>query len=461
VCASTSRRVERAKRLRKLMDDGKLKVANVPSSLPADLVAEVGNDLAGLLVLAKADGGTVVRPGPLHRVGSWMEAEAKLGDYAGFVTDTRQVVASLDGEGLLNSEIAEAASTYIKRADAGMANAKPLAPSGIIYLDELALTYLEYTDVLPSLCEWKGEVLIPPSMQRETNALIAYEAYADKVLNCIEEVRAALEKGLKDGVVVVADEIGGDPVDGDDRVNSPTMALLRATTPVEAMVMDDKFVNRHATWTARYGEARVATTLDLIDEMARRKTIPAQRVHQLRRDLREAGYQLIGTDEDELLGLVRATSVKDGRLVETREMRVLRESILQVTARRTLLAREEQWVNASFAAGLQAVRKLWTDRDKDAEAKSDWILGTLPDLASVCPLPLDPVVWGKVRRAKAAQLSLLFNTVSIPAKRREAYRTWVQSRVVEPWKAKDPELFAEATEIFKALLKGFVDGCED
>ena len=57
-------RVERAKRLRKLMDDGKLKVANLPSSLPADLVTEVDNELAGLLMLAKADGGTVVRPGP-------------------------------------------------------------------------------------------------------------------------------------------------------------------------------------------------------------------------------------------------------------------------------------------------------------------------------------------------------------------------------------------------------------
>jgi hypothetical protein len=457
-------RVERAKRLRKLFDDAKLKVANLPSSLPPDLVMEVGDEFAGLLVLAKADRGTVVRPGPLHKAGSWMEVEAQLGDYAALITDTRQVLASLDREGLVNSEVVESASVYINQVDAGMVNAKPLIGSGNIYLDDLAVAYLEFTNVLPALCESKGRVFISPSMQDEINALIAYETHADKVLEVIEGVRAALEKGLKEGVVVIADQAGGDSDDGangEDRVNSPTMALLRSTTSVEAVIIDDKFVNRHAKWAARFGKASVATTVDFIHELARRKTITAQRVHQLLRDLREGGYQLISTDEDELLLLLRSASAKDGRLVETREMRVLRESILLVTAHKSLLAHEEHWVNALFEAGLHAVRKLWADGNEDVEAKSDWILGILPDLASLCPLPLDPVVWGKVRKAKAAHLALLFNALSILAQRRQAYRTWVESKVVDPVKDSDPELFAEATEMFKTMLKGFLDGIED
>jgi hypothetical protein len=453
-------RVERAKRLRKLLDDGNLKVFATPSSLPADLLAEVGEDLAGMLLAAAADGGIVVRPAPLHKAGSLMETLADVGAFAAQLTDTRQVLAYAKAEALLKSELAHDATLYIMAADAGLPGAVPVETGRNVYLDDLAVSYLEYTQTLEPFCRKHGRVFIPASLENEINALIAHEQFAAKVLDCIEHVRAALATGLDDRTVVVADVEGG----GDEEettVDGPTVALLRTTTPVEAMVVDDKFINRHVTFTARFGQAKVATTLDVLDELVRREEIVPDRLHRLRRDLREAAYALVGIDEAELLALLGAASAKDGKLIETRELRILRENVLLVIARKVLLPREEPWVASLAKAQLMAVRTIWTKGLKHPRAKSNWILRMLPDPWQFCPTPLQPGVWDNVRRLMAARLTLLFNGISIPDDRRQAYLGWVESDVLRPLQLTDAELFASAVENFKEVLKGVLDGTDD
>jgi hypothetical protein len=448
--------VERAKHLRRLLDEEKIKVAPTPSTLPAELVAEVGQDLAGVLAAAQVDGGVVVQPGPLHKAGSLMESVADLGAFAQYVSDTRQVLAYTKAEGLLKSEVAEEATRYITAADAGMPGAVAIEAGRNVYLGEVAVSYLEYTGVLAPFCRKHGQVLITPALEREINALIAHEQHAERVLECIEDVRDALARGLADGTVVVADVEGGG--DEDENGDAPTVRLLSTSTPVEALIVDDKFMNRRGKWTARFGEAKVATTLDVLEELARRKEIVPQRLYQLRRDLREAGYALVGTDEDELLALIGAAEVTGGKLVETSELRILRENVLLVMARKLLLPREEPWVGGWVKAGMLAVRRIWIEGQKDAEAKANWIMGAMPDHWQFYPTPVQPDVWPKVRSAMAWRLAFLFNAMLIPRERRVAYSTWVEKRILLPLESTDPELLAEAVARFKDVLKGAVDG---
>jgi hypothetical protein len=453
--------VERAKRLRKLLDEEKITVAPMPSTLPAELLAEVGEDLAGLLAAAHVDGGVVVQPGPLHKAGSLMETVADLGTFAQYVSDTRQVLAYAKAEGLLKSEVADEAKRYIMAADAGMPGAVAIEAGRNVYLDEVAVSYLEYTGVLAPFCKKHNRVFITPALEREINALIAHEQYAERVLECIEHIRDALAAGIAEGIVVVADVDGVGDEDENGARDAPTVRLLSTSTSVEALVVDDKFVNCKGKWTARFGEAKVATTLDVIEELARRKEIVPERLYQLRRDLREAGYALVGTDEDELLALTGAADVKGGKLVETRELRILRESVLLVMARKLLLPREEPWVGGWVKAGMLAVRSIWIRCQENAEAKANWVMGAIPDYWQFCPTPVQPDVWPNVRSAMARRLTLLFNVMLIPPERRAAYRTWVEKRVLLPLESADPELLAEAVAGFKAVLKGGVDGFDD
>jgi hypothetical protein len=453
--------VERAKRIRKLLDEEKIRVTPMPSALPPELVAEVGEDLAGLLAAAQMEGGVVVRPGPLHKAGSFMETVADLGAFAQYVSDTREVLAYAKGEGLLKSEVAEEATRYITAADAGMPGAVAIEAGRNVYLDEVAVSYLAYTGVLMPVCQKHDRIFITPALEREINALIAHEQYAERVLECIEHVRDALATGLAEGIVVVADVDGVGDEDEDAPRAAPTVRLLSTSTPVEALVVDDKFVNCKGKWTARFGEAKVATTLDVLEELARRKEIAPERLYQLRRDLREAGYALVGTDEDELLALIGAAEAKGGKLVETSELRILRENVLLVMARKLLLPREEPWVGGWVKAGMLALRSIWIGGQEHTEVKANWVMGAMPDYWQFCPTPVPPGVWPKVRSAMAQRVILLFNVMLIPPERRATYRKWVEKRVLLPLESADPELLAEAVAGFKDVLKGVVDGFDD
>jgi hypothetical protein len=135
-------RIAKAKRLKALIDKGAITIMEAPSDLPRSLVEEVGRDLAGMLVKAREVQGLVVQPGPLHKVGSFLEVEADLGDHAGEITDTRQVLAFLKGQAALTANVDRDATAYIHRADKGMAGAKRVTATTPLFLDELAVSYL-------------------------------------------------------------------------------------------------------------------------------------------------------------------------------------------------------------------------------------------------------------------------------------------------------------------------------
>jgi hypothetical protein len=150
-------RVAKAKRLKELMVKGAIKVLEPPAKLPRELVAEVGEDLAGLLVKARQVGGLVVQPGPLHKVGTFMETNAEIGDFGAQITDTRQVLAFLKTRRVLTTTVEKDATTYIHQADKGMPGAKTVTDAEPLFLDDLAISYLEYTEALGPLTQAAAE----------------------------------------------------------------------------------------------------------------------------------------------------------------------------------------------------------------------------------------------------------------------------------------------------------------
>jgi hypothetical protein len=139
--------------------------------------------------------GLVVQPGPLHRVGSFLEVEADLGDYAAEITDTRQVLALLKARRALTGNVERYASAYIHRADGGMAGARTVTARTPLFLDDLAVSYLKHTGTLEPLTGIMGAVTVSRRTVEEVEALLAHEALAEKVLARVDDLRAALEGG--------------------------------------------------------------------------------------------------------------------------------------------------------------------------------------------------------------------------------------------------------------------------
>lgn len=450
--------IAKAKRLKDLIDKGSIKAIEPPSNLPRGLVDEVGRDLAGLLVKAREMQGLVVQPGPLHRVGSFLEVEADLGDYVADITDTHQVLALLKARQALTGNVERYASAYIHRADGGMAGARTVTPTTPLFLDDLAVSYLEHTGTLEPLTRIMGAVSVSKGTVEEVEALLAHEALAEKILARVEDLRAALEGGIRRGNVVINERAPSGDEEADEFRRSPTIALLQSVTPYDAILVDDKALNRMANWDLANGRARTATTLDMLDVLQKRQMLVPADGEEALRVLRVANFQVIGTTEEELLAMMASASVDGDDLVESQEMTALRENLLAVAASRTLQPREEPWLRAFRFAVFRAFRTVWVDAPDSAPAKGGWLLSLMPSLADFCPLPVAPEVWANIRNLEAAEAALFFSSFPIPEAQRDAYREWITAHIVNPLLADDPDRFERAVSHYKNLIRGVANG---
>jgi tetratricopeptide repeat protein len=451
-------RIAKARRLKELIARGAIQVIEPPSDLPRGLVDEVGRDLAGLLVKAREMQGLVVQPGPLHKVGSFLEVEADLGDYAAEITDTRQVLALLKSRRALTGNVERYASAYIHRADGGMAGARTVTATTPLFLDDLAVSYLEHTGTLEPLTRTVGTVTVSKQTLEEVEGLLAHEALAEKVLARVEDLRAALEGGIRRGNVVINERAPSGEEEADDFRRSPTIALLQSVTPYDAIVVDDKALNRMANWDVPTGRARTATTLDMLDLLLKRKVLAPADSDEALRVLRVANFQVIGTTEEELLAMMASASLDGDDLVETQEMTALRENLLAVAASRALQPREEPWLRAFRFAVFRAFRTVWVEAPDSAPAKGEWLLSLLPSLADFCPLPVAPEVWVNIRNLEAAETALFFSNFPLPEAHRDAYKEWITAHIVNPLLRDDPDRFEHAVSSYKNLIRGVANG---
>ncbi len=450
-------RVAKAKRLKALMDKGALKILEPPASLPADLVSEVGDDLAAMLVKAREVGGIVVRPGPLHKVGSFMDTPADIGGWYPQITDTREVLRFLKQKGAISATVEQNATAYINHVDAGMPKAQTVSADRPIFLDELAISYLEYTSLLEPFTRAVVTGFISTRTAQEIEGLLAYEDLADELLKLVDGLAAQLATGIKDGRVAINER--NKPVDDDDDIKqSPSMALLQSSAAFDAILVDDRALNYLPRWDVPGGPAMVATTVDLLAFLRSAGHIDPSSHAEALRKLRTANFQLIPTSETELADLLANAGTANGEIIESQELIALRENLLSVVAGAATLPRDEPWVVGSRVAFMKAYRKLWKDDAASAPAKAAWLLTSFPSMTDFAPLPLNSHVWSNIRTQRAAEIAFLVSGMQVPTEHRATFFGWARTTIVDPLLENDPVLFEMVMGFIKNLIEEVADG---
>jgi hypothetical protein len=450
-------RVAKAKRVKALLVKGVLKVLTPAANLPGELVKEVGEDLATMLTTARKDGGFVVRPGPLHKVGSFMDSPAEVGSYDAQLTDTREVLAFLRRRGAITTTVEKDATAYLHQADAGMRNAATLNGDVPLFLDELALTYLEYTSLLEPLTQQVGPIFISKRYSQEIEALLAYEELAEELLRRVDELSRQLSAGIKSGKVVINER--NRAVEDDDEIRtSPSFSLLQSATAFNAIVVDDRALNYLPRWDVPAGAAAVATTVDLLEALVAQGKLQATDRDEAVRKLRTANFQLIPTSEVELSALLQQAVVEGDDVVETQEMLALRENLLSAVVGQQTLPRDEPWVLSARFALLQTIRRLWVETPATAAPKSTWLLSFFPSVTEFGPRPLTPPLWQNIRNQYVAEIVFLANGMLVPEEHRQAFFSWLTANIIEPIADEDPELFELVVDYFKKVMEEVADG---
>jgi hypothetical protein len=465
--------VAAAHEIRNLLAAGGFSVLDPTITPSADLVDEVGDDLAVMLEMARVVSGDttqkiVVRPGPVHRPTSLMKENADLSSWSDILCGCGDIVRALLRQGQITDEEAARAQAYLKLHEVGWFGAPEIQSGATLYLDGLAVSTLQHLNLLEALRLAGFRTFILRGQVEHVDALIRHEVYAKATIVHLEQIRKSLTEGIADGKVVLFTEASS----GRDELaligDHPTVGIFALASAVDLLVVDDRALNRFSNFNAGDRNVPIACTLDLLALLENAGTLTTSQRTEAETRLRRGGFQLLPVRTEELLRLISGINVQNGQFQETAHLRSIRESIERLRMTDALqLPQDQAWFDQLIKAVTDAVRAQWNDGVDDATAKvrSDWLLGLLHvagwshrfDRAN----DRDAII------ARARYLSWLILTIPLqslgdPMNR---YSEWMESTTIRSMASIDPEslewLVGHISNYIEELAENLEKGGDD
>ena len=459
-------RLKNAHQIRDLMATGALEKFSPSTISASDLSEQVGEELA--LFIAEAEKGSleddsqhiVVQPSPVHRVSSLMQEEADLTAYATVLSSCQSIVNKLWQKGQITANEAKKAKAYLQLHEKPWPNQPEIADGAILYLDYLAVDYFLHLEILEKLQAVGFKAIISPTKQTETNQLISYESISGEVKDAIERIRSAVNSRIELQKIKVGGLTSVAPSVEQPISEHPTATLFQLAKFYDAVVTDDRFLNQHANFNEGDISKHIFSTLDLIDVLVSTGSKTNEERMEYRTRLRQAGYIFVPVSEDELAHHLNASTVEEGKVVETAELKAIRENILCIRMRPWLqLPKEAPWLNTLLMAFIRVMKSLWKPdaNFSDVRVRSNWIMAQI-DIRGWAHS------FGKENGDDIAKtgrggylLLLLTPLVNVSQEVQDEYWNWVQEKILEPIKEEDSDLYSWIVEEQRRLIARVVD----
>ena len=224
----------------------------------------------------------------------------------------------------------------------------------------------------------------------------------------------------------------------------PSVGILALAPQCDVSIIDDRFLNQHANIDSGGAQAPIFSTLDLLDALVVSGVLSDDDRLEYRTRLRRAGYFFVPVNVDELERYLRESTVAQGKVVETAELKAIRESVLRVRMSDWLrLPEEAPWLDETLKAFVRVLRKLWGDGGdiEEITARSNWLVKQIDVRGwahSIVPENADNVV----RIGRAAHILLLLTPpTDVQQSVVDAYWNWVEERILAPVQEQFPEVY--------------------
>ena len=442
-------RIRNARRIRDLLATELLQ-AFVPSTVPSsELSAQIGDELAALIAEAETVRDdevqhVVVRSPPVYRVFTFMEEEADLGSHGNVLSNCLAVVRKLGLKGQITAEEEKRARDYLQLREAAWPNQPEIADGAFLYLDDLAISNFLHLNLLHKLTGAGLTAIASPKTISKTNNLISYEEISEHIKKVIDRLRHALNRGTESGQVKVDRMCTVHEQTNQAVADHPTLGMFGLAARCDAVIIDDRHINQHSHIDHDSAQTPIFSTLDVFDGLVKAGTITEHERLEYRTTLRRAGYWFVPIEEREVERLLNLAAVTGGRLVESAELKAIRESILGARMTDCLqLPKEGIWLNGVLIACVRVLKGLWEkggDID-ELKARSDWIADQVDPRGWVHRMGPDngDNVVGNGRGAHV----LLFLTPPDTTRKAivDAYWDWVEKRILTPIEEAFPELY--------------------
>lgn len=443
-------RVAEARQIRDLLATGKLERFTPTTVANSELSDQVGDALAALIAEAEMirEGDDtqriVVRPAPVHRLSSLMEEEADLSDHGPVLSGCLAVVEKLKQKGQITAKEEKRARAFLHLKEKSWPNQPEISDGAVLYLDDLAISYLQHLVLLEKLKDAGLRAVLSPREVAEADALIAYDHTTGEVDSVIERIRGALNTRIEAGQIQVGGRRKFGSEDHDSIPEHPTLSIVSLAPDCDFAIVDDRFLNQHANIDCDGTVAPIISTLDVLDALARSSVISADDLLEHRTYLRRAGYLFVHVNADELEQCVNDSTVVRGRVVETAELKAIRESVLSVRMGDWLqLPAEAPWLDSTLKAFIYVLKGLWRDDAnlEEVTAYSNWLSNQI-DLRGWAHRLIPENVDNVVRIGRGSHMLLLLSPpTDVQMETVDAYWNWVEETILAPVKEKFPDLY--------------------
>ena len=457
-------RVRDGRQVRALCNRQRIRVAGEFVEPAGAAAEEVGRELAALLQIARQEGGKVVCVLPIHRPNSLMEEEANTSDWNDLIISVPDLCGLLFRQGRIDAETHERAQLYLRsQGQPGRGNDEPSILDGTIYLEGLALSYLQGAKVLDQIAGAGLDLCIHTDVLNQMDGLVRAGESGEQLAVQLGEVRNVLRSAVESGR---ASYLPGkvDPEDSDlDRHYqfNATQSLLAAATDCEALCIDDRFINSKERFAVVEENGRtlpIACVLDILDSLAGSDHLTPERLWTARHKLRSSGFVFVPFEAEELFHWLRATAVEDGQLTEGAELRAIRQSTVQTI---TMGLTDPAEVLALFAKHTQTcvsvIRSLWSDESVTVEfatVLSNWMWRHMVvDAPGHHRSSERESRRDLIREAMLRRLCVAFLPPGIESPdRRRRYADWVDESVLQPLQPANSRLVEEALTVICNMI---------
>jgi hypothetical protein len=335
-----------------------------------------------------------------------------------------------------------------------------IADGAVLYLDDLSVSYLQHTGLLEKLRPAGLEAYVSTRGLEEINALLRYDQLTSEVKKVIEAIRSFLAAGIQAGRIKVGQMPHLDGAEEPTLRHHPTFAIVDLAKDAEAIVVDDRFLNQHRNVDSGSGHTPILTTLDLVDALHSRGDVTLEQMLNYRTELRRASYLFVPVTKDELEHHLSAAEVIDGRLVETAELKAIRENILRIRMSDFLqLPKEAPWLNGLMQTFTHTLQAQWRPEidEATAVARSEWLLKLLDLRGWAHCFGGDGDQWIANYGYGGPILLLLSAPPNIGPEIIEKYWRWVDERVFTDISQEDPEFYSCLIDRTKELIAHAVE----
>jgi|CXWL01.1.fsa_nt_gi tetratricopeptide (TPR) repeat protein len=440
-------RLREAECIRDAVAASQLKVIDAaPGASP--LSEAFGDELGDLISIAKADNAVVVRPAPVHPPGD-LDTEVNITGHEGQLADLKALLSALIEAGAVSAETELAARRYFEVQDRGWPASAKIARDRPVFLDELAVAYLQTVGLLDAVLMTFADVRVHRQVERQAAALLEHEKDVAACAEAIDDIRRSLRAAADSGRL----SFGGRRDDIEEiGLDASTAHLLHDLMGVDVVVVDDRALNGEDRAVSSKGHsAPIATSLDVIEELRAREKIDDGGRRSRRHQLRAMGAVLVPVDSEEVV-----EAALRNRQHESVEFRGIRENLgLTRVAQIAYFPAEMPWFAATSIQIKDAIKKVWlkeTDPEKAAE-HSNMIYSLLPNFHD-----WEPGWHGTPPPDWAAHTELVMNSgLALPFEivepaTMDAYNRWLEEEVIDPLKSSRPHQY----EAFVARLREYV-----